>query len=118
MFANTLTLDVAGVDKTLTRVNQDNFGSVYRHRAADGSETIELTIRHQMDNGKDGKIERHNATIVYTKPATPTETSKFWSVAFNMRAGVGSSPATLVDLATGSYELLASIDNGLSIGEN
>lgn len=118
MFSNTLTLVVNSVDKVLERVNQDNFGSTYRYKAMDGSETITMQIRHSTDNAKMGPIERHNVFVEWYKPATPTESAKYWSATHTMRALEGSSPATLVHLSAALGVLLTFIDDGLSLGVN
>lgn len=60
-----ITLTVNSVDKVLTRLNQDNFGAVYRLKEAD--DEWQLTIRHSYE-GKAGpaQIERHNADFMHT----------------------------------------------------
>jgi hypothetical protein len=61
-----ITLTVNSVAKVLPRVNQDNFGSVYRLKETD--DEWELNIRHTYE-GKAGpaQIERHNADFKHTK---------------------------------------------------
>lgn len=61
-----ITLTVNAVDKVLPRINQDNFGSVYRLKEADAE--YQLTIRHTYE-GKagPGQYERHNADFMLTR---------------------------------------------------
>lgn len=60
-----ITLTVNAVAKVLPRVNQDNFGSVYRLKETD--DEWQLTIRHSYE-GKPGpqQYERHNADFMHT----------------------------------------------------
>lgn len=118
MFANTLTLVVNSVDKVLERINQDNFGSEYRYIAADGSEKIKMTFRHATDTQKIGSVDRHTVYVEWTKPATPTEAAKYWSVSWTLRSLDGSSPATLVHLSAALSVLMGFLDDGFVLGVN
>lgn len=61
-----ITITVNAVAKSLVRVNQDNFGSVYRLKETDTE--YQLIIRHSYE-GKVGpaQIERHNVDFTMTK---------------------------------------------------
>lgn len=61
-----ITITVNAVDKVLVRVNQDNFGSVYRLKETDTE--YQLVIRHSYE-GKvgPGQIERHNVDFTMTQ---------------------------------------------------
>lgn len=60
-----ITITVNAVAKVLPRINQDNFGSVYRLKESDRE--YQLIIRHQYE-GKPGpqQIERHNVDFTIT----------------------------------------------------
>nr|QDH91212.1 MAG: hypothetical protein H2Bulk341670_000002 [Leviviridae sp.] len=117
MFANTLTLTINAVAKVLTRVNQDNFGSFYKF--ADGVEAITMQIRHTTDTVKGGvSINRHNVYVERTVFATPTTTEKYWSMTATLRDRVGSDPTVLLQSWVGFSTLLATLDDGLVVGEN
>lgn len=95
MLANTLTLTIAGMAKTLTRVNQDNYGSEYRLTTA--TERITLKIRH-TSNGKSGTstyFDQHNVLVEHmlipAAPATPV----IYTVSKTLRGQLGHDPAAL-----------------------
>jgi len=116
MFANTLTLTINAVDKVLTRHNQDNFGSEYIYRS--GTESIRLLIRHSTDKFATGDVLRHNVFIERTIYATPTANPQYYSTTFTLRARFDSDPVALLQLYVGAVALLASLDDGLVIGDN
>lgn len=118
MFANTLTLTIDGVAKSLLRQNQDNFGSVYGFAAADGSEIISLQIRHSVDKVKGVNIRRHNVFIERTLAATLTVPAKYFSVTYTIRDQEFAGPDALDKLSTGALTLLGTLDTGLTQGEN
>ena len=118
MFNNTLTLTVNAVDKVLRRINQDNFGSLYRFTSADGSEIIEMKIRHGVDQTLDGPVNRHNVYIERTILATPTSAKKYWSVTSTFRDLTGSGPEALLHLIAGVSTLVASLDQDIVLGDN
>lgn len=116
MFANTLTLTIDGAAKTLLRNNQDNFGSFYEFR--DGTEHITMQIRHSTDKLVKGDVLRHNVFVERTIFETPSEVEKYFSATVTLRSRWTSAPADLLDLWTGVSTLVASLDDGLVIGEN
>lgn len=72
-FGATLVVAYGGANKTLNRINQDNYGSEYYLREA----TIEyrLKIRHSKESPSKvtGKgFDRHNVELTVTVLATPT----------------------------------------------
>jgi hypothetical protein len=60
-----ITITVNSVAKVLPRINQDNYGSVYRLK--ESTAEYQLTIRHSYE-GKAGpaQIERHNVDFIMT----------------------------------------------------
>lgn len=116
MFANTLTLTIDAVARTLTRNNQDNFGSVYQFE--DATEFIEMKIRHDVDNQLGFKHKRHNVTVTRRVFATPVSAEKYWSTTVTLRNRDGSSPQDLLKTWQGVNTLLLTIDDGLVAGEN
>lgn len=60
-----ITITVNSVAKVLPRINQDNYGSVYRLK--ESTAEYQLTIRHTYE-GKAGpkQYERHNMDFTYT----------------------------------------------------
>lgn len=65
MLTSPISITIDGVAHSLSRINNDNFSSVYLKKAA-GLE-FRLTIRHTYE-GKDGpgQMERHNVDLVHT----------------------------------------------------
>lgn len=57
MFANTLSVTIGGTAVTLTRVNQDNFGSTYF--GVDGTDKVELVISHELPKARGASGESH-----------------------------------------------------------
>lgn len=115
-FANTLTLTIDGAAKTLNRRNQDNFGSAYQMKS--GTERIDLLIRHTVDTVAGKKINRHNMFLEWTIFATPTANEQYYSSTYTLREGEVNDPATLDKLSVGILALAATLDTGLTIGEN
>lgn len=116
MFANTLTLTIAGVARTLTRVNQDNYGSEYQQRSA--AERINLKVRHSLDTTGGVRYNRHNVFVEWRINATPTSMERVYTLTHTIRDLEGSDPAGLVDLNAGMSTLVNALAAGLSIGEN
>jgi len=119
MLANTLTLTVNAVPVTLTRVNQDNYGSVYTYKGA--SEAYSLQIRNSVEKSKVvgvPDIERHNAFLEHTVYATPTAAEKYNSVTTTIRARIGNDPAKVGYDAVGFNTLVGSILTSLIAGES
>ncbi len=116
MFANTLTLTIDGVAKTLNRINQDNYGSEYLFRSA--TESIRMLIRHSVDRPAGDVINRHNVYVEKIVYATPTTAERLFTLTFTVRERSGSDPVDLLKLAQGFYTLVATLDDGLVVGDN
>jgi hypothetical protein len=116
MYANTLTLTINAVARTLLRKNQDNFGSFYSY--VDGTEEITMKIRHDVENRQGTLVNRHNVLVEHTVYATPTTSEKFWSTTITLRDRKGSDPADLLKLWVGVSTLVLSIDDTLVAGDN
>jgi hypothetical protein len=65
-FANPLVISVNAVNKTLQKINQDNYGSEYYLREA--TQSFRVKIRHTTENAVtgSGKFQRHNVEITQT----------------------------------------------------
>lgn len=65
MLTSPISVTIDGVAHSLSRINQDNFSSVYLKKAT-GLE-FRVTIRHSYE-GKEGpgQMERHNVDLVHT----------------------------------------------------
>lgn len=116
MYANTLTLTISTVARTLIRVNQDNYGSEYKY--SDAVEQIIMKIRHSTDNRKGIPVNRHNVTVEHTIFATPTVSEKYFSMTVTLRDQLGSGPAGLLADWQGFNALLLTLDDTLVAGEN
>lgn len=66
MFDNTIELSLNGGSLTLTRVNQDKFTSLYRHRSTEW--LVDAAIRHTTRTDSVTKIQydRHNVELNWT----------------------------------------------------
>lgn len=64
MFADTIVLPLSTGNVTVTKVNQDNFGSVYRFR--DATHGFQLRIRHSVSNRNGVTYDRHNFELIET----------------------------------------------------
>ncbi len=116
MYANTLTLTIDSVARTLTRKNQDNFGSFYSF--LDGTEEITMKIRHDKEDRKGIIVNRHNVFIEHTVFATPLTFEKYWSATVTLRDRKGSGPVELLELWVGASALIATLDDSLVTGDN
>jgi hypothetical protein len=124
MLANTLTLTVAGATGspfTLTRVNQDNYGSEYRY--LDSVQLITMKIRQSTDSGKSSAgvalpINRHNATIEHTIFATPSVAEKVCTATITLRDSQGYGPTTLLAFWVGFNTLFLTLDDAVVVGDN
>lgn len=65
MLTSPISITIDGTAHSLSRINQDNFSSVYLKKAA--LEEIRVTIRHSYE-GKvgNGQMERHNVDLLHT----------------------------------------------------
>jgi hypothetical protein len=127
MLANTLTLTVSGATGspfTLTRVNQDNYGSEYKY--LDAIQSIRLRIRHSTDVIKANSVlgivagffNRHNATIEHTIFATSTDAEKACTATITLRDGKGYSPTSLLAFWVGFNTLFLAQDDAIVVGDN
>jgi hypothetical protein len=116
MLANTLTLTIATVAKTLTRINQDNYGSEYRLVSA--SERITLKIRHSSNSSNGSKFDQHNVMVEWIKiPAAPALPSTL-TVSTTLRGQLGSDPADLDALSDALGVLVAANLAAIVQGDN
>jgi len=82
MFSDTMALTVAGVAKTLTRINQDGYGAEYLLRES----TLEYRVKIRHGNASDpNKVtqDRHNVEItrrVFATATTPEYNDKVYYV--------------------------------------
>jgi hypothetical protein len=98
MLTSPVTVTLSGVDHSLSRINQDNFASVYLKKWA--LNELRLTIRHTYE-GKAGvnQNERHNVELKHTKwDAEGNETSLV--VYWVGRLGRSGDPAALAALSS------------------
>jgi hypothetical protein len=118
MFANTLTITIDSIAKVLTRVNQDNFGSVYKLSSA--TEVFTLRFRNPTDNTqkKVEPFDRHNMFFEHVIFATPTTTEKRYSVSATIRKSFDGDPAYLVKVVAGFITLFNAQSSGLANGES
>jgi len=117
MLANTLTITINGVANVLTRVNQDNFSSVYQKLTA--TDSMVLQIRNSTEKASSAKsstgaipaseeqVLRHNMFFEHIVYATPTSTEKYYTVTATMRSRRTSDPAWLDKVTTGFTTLLS-----------
>lgn len=72
MFADTIVVGLSTGNVTVTKINQDNFGSLYRFN--DATRELKLTIRHSKTAARSGKpaYDRHNLELLETVYATLT----------------------------------------------
>lgn len=119
MLANTLTITIAGDDFTLVRVNQDNFGSLYRF--SDANQLMTLQVRHSDEPANGLKqpepVSRHNMFFEHEVFATPTQNRRYYSVSHTLRAARTSDPMALSADDAGFVALEASIRSQLVAGE-
>jgi hypothetical protein len=107
MFANTLTLTIAGVARVLNRVNQDSYGSEYSY--TDATQSIVMKIRHSQDNpdGDGINMKRHNLFVEWIVFATPTVLMKKFTSTSTFRHGKTDDPVSCADLHKAVAVLLA-----------
>jgi hypothetical protein len=83
-FANPLVISVNGVNKTLLKINQDNYGSEYYLRET--TQSFRVKIRHTMESAVvgSGKVHRANVdftqTIFSTTPGVPDNVRQAYQV--------------------------------------
>jgi hypothetical protein len=69
-FANPLVISVNSVNKTLIKINQDNYGSEYYLREATGDYRVKIRHTTEAAVTGTGKIHRSNVDVTYTKFST------------------------------------------------
>lgn len=101
-FANPLVISVNAVNKTLNKINQDNYGSEYYLRETTGEYRVK--IRHSTESAVvgSGKVHRSNVDITYTlfstTPGVPDDVIQAYTV-FRHGASVGASAAGYIGAA-------------------
>jgi hypothetical protein len=97
MLTSPIEVTIDSVAHSLSRVNQDNYGSIYLKKG-DGFE-IRMAIRHSYEKaGVSGQYERHNVDLTYTafdEEGTPTSTQAYGV----LRTKRGTDGAMLVDVS-------------------
>lgn len=116
MYANTLTITINAIPYTLTRVNQDNFGSVYRFR--DGTRELDMKIRHSTDNVSGVQFNRHNITLAHTLYKTEVLPERVQTATVTLREQRGVDPADLLKTWQGFNTLFLTLDDSFVGGEN
>lgn len=117
MLSSPTTVTIDGVAQSLSKINQDNFGSLFRKIAAGAQ--WDLNIRHSTENAKLGavKVDRHNADMKYTTFDTngvPT----VYQVYVVMRAPQGADPAIVENLSAGFLAWVTANDGPLIAWES
>ena len=116
MFANTLTITIDGIARVLTRVNQDNYGSLYQLK--DATQKFVLQFRNGTDKASPENLDRHTMVFEHTVYATATTTEKYYSMTSTIRCRQTSDPTWLGKVATGFITLLAAQKDGMIAGES
>ena len=70
MFADTIVVPCSTGNVTVTKINQDSFGSVFRYN--DATHEMKLTIRHSKTTKNGVAYDRHNVELLETIYATST----------------------------------------------
>lgn len=114
MLTSPTTVTVDGTAHSLSKINQDNYGSVFR-KIGTGFQ-YDLTIRHSTENQKLGapKVDRHNVDLKYTTfdvDGKPT----VYQVYAVLRTPQGADPTIVEKLSVGFTAWLTAND-GLIIG--
>lgn len=117
MLTSPTTVTVDGVAHSLSKINQDNYGSVFRKIAA--GLQYDLSIRHMTESGKLGtpKVDRHNVDLKYTTynvDGVPT----VYQVYCVLRAPQGTDPTVLEKLSVGLTGWLTANDGSIIAWES
>lgn len=117
MLANTYTLD-GTADRLVTRINQDNYGSVYRFTATDGSEIVTMQIRHSKvkPTASEGPKDNHNVEITRVFPATATTLQRTEKAYITFQLPAGTVDVDVVRwlsnfLSAGTFAILGNLVN-------
>jgi hypothetical protein len=116
MLPNTLTLTINSVAKVLTRVNQDNYGSVYKLTSP--TERFVMRIRHTSQTLKSGVFDQHNILVEWTKIPTAPATPLVLTASISLRGQFGSDPADLDNLSDALGVLFAANLASIVQGDN
>lgn len=117
MFANTLTITINSVARVLTRVNQDNYGSVYRLKDATQEFTLKFRNTTEPTDGVE-PIDRHNMFFEHIVYATGGATEKKYTMSSTVRLRKTSDPAYAAFVVPAFNTLLNAQANGLIAGES
>lgn len=118
MFANTLTITISAVAHILTRVNQDNYGSLYRKKTATDVMTLQFRNSTEKDKASGASIDRHNMFFEHRLYATATDVEKLYTCSTVYRLKDAADPAALKAIGVGFATLLAAQKDGLIDGES
>jgi len=112
MLASPTTVTIDGVAHSLSKINQDNYGSVYRK--LDTGVQYDLTIRHQTETAKVGavKMDRHNVDLKYTTFDAEGVPTVYQSYAV-LRTPQGADPTIVEKLSVGLTTWLAANDGSI-----
>lgn len=99
MLASPTTVTIDGVAHSLSRINQDNYSSLFLKKATNLE--IQLRIYHSNEKSNaDGQMQRHGADLTMTtwdSEGVPTVTQSYTVI----RDKRGSNPEVPVDVVTG-----------------
>lgn len=98
MLGDTLTITHNSVSKVLSKINQDNFSTIYQLRSA--TEEFRCQVRHTVESAKQGAVpfDRHNIEFTHTTYATATVPAIVNVASFVIRTRAGTDPgAPLLD---------------------
>lgn len=100
MLSSPTTVTVDGTAHSLSKINQDNFGSIFRKIGAGFQ--YDLAIRHLTESSKLGspKVDRHNVDLKYTTynvDGVPT----VYQVYAVLRTPQGADPTIVEKLSVG-----------------
>lgn len=114
MLSSPTTVTIDGAAHSLSKINQDNYGSIFR-KIGTGVQ-YDLQVRHSTENAKLGapKIDRHNVDLKYTTfdaEGKPT----VYQVYAVLRTPQGADPTIIEKLSVGFNAWLTAND-GLIIG--
>lgn len=93
MLGESITLTYNSVAQVLSRLNNDNFASIYQKRTA--TEEFRLVVRHLVESAKQGGVpfERHIFELTHTIFATPTAFEVVDVTTFTTRNRKAADPA-------------------------
>lgn len=64
MLTSPITVTIAGTAHSLSRINNDNFSSIYLKKWTDNE--LRLTVRHSYEGKAPNQVERHNVDLIHT----------------------------------------------------